>query len=73
MKFYEQDPHQVLVQEAIATEFPMPILRVILSVYQGVRILAIDGSIGPPIRASQPMLAGCFVAVALGKTLLLRT
>ena len=51
----------------------MPILRVVLNVYQGVRILAIDGSIGPPIRASQSMLAGCFAAVALGKVLLLWT
>ena len=73
MKFYEQVPHRIIVQEAIATEFLLAILRVVLGIYQGVRILAIDRSIGPPARASQSMLAGCFDAVSLGKALLLRT
>ena len=73
VKFYEQIPHDILLQEAIAVGFPLPVLRVVLSAYSGFRTLVLEGVSSAPARASRSILAGCFAAVSLGKVIMMRT
>ena len=73
VKCYENVPHDVLLSEAVATEFPLTILRVALLSYTAARRIVRDGAYSMPVHATRTVLAGCTHATALLKCLLMRS
>ena len=58
-KFYERIEHPFLIGEAVATDYPLRLLRLNLSAYRGVRRCSYHRALGKPICARRSVGAGC--------------
>ena len=72
VKCFENVPHAALLAEAVATDFPLGVLRLALASYCAARRLVRDGTCSRDVRATRSVLAGCVHATALLRCLLLR-
>lgn len=73
VKCYENIPHDVLLAEAIATNFSLDVLRLAMVAYTAARRIVRYGACSSVVNASRSVLAGCTHATALLKSLLMRT
>ena len=46
IKCYEQVPHQILVEEIVATGYPIRIARVCVAIYRATRFITVDSCVG---------------------------
>ena len=70
--FYEGIRHEALVADARELGFPMSVLHVAISVYQGPRLVLADQLASPSVKAGVGILAGCPIAPVLSKVALWR-
>ena len=71
LKFYELVSHKVLLREAKAVGFPLRLLKPLLAMYAGSRVLTV-GALAIEVQVKSTILAGCSCATTLAKVLLLR-
>ena len=60
--FYERGEHEDLIQSAMGLGFPELLLYLALSVYQGHRMVLVDGIVTPSFSVARGVLAGGPVA-----------
>ena len=65
--FYEHIDHHVLIYQALDLSFPALLLYLALSVYQGPRLVMVDGVASPTFAAKRGVLAGDPIAPLLAK------
>ena len=70
--FYEHIAHTKLIEDAVALGFPELLLFLALSVYQGHRMVIVDGVTSPAFAAQRGVLAGDPIAPILAKIALYR-
>ena len=70
--FYESLDHEVLLDEARATGFPVFLLRAALALYGAARYVRCGPFLAEPRFASRGVVAGCSLATTLVKVYLLR-
>ena len=70
--FYEHIDHHTLIQQALDLKFPPMILYLAMSVYQGPRLVMVDGVASPTFAAKRGVLAGDPVAPLLAKIALFK-
>ena len=70
--FYEHIAHAKLIEDALALGFPELLLFLALSVYQGHRMVIVDGVTSPAFAAKRGVLAGDPIAPILAKIALSR-
>ncbi len=63
--FFEAVKRLPLWHRARKLQFPLPILRIALSMYGSARVLALGGALSAPMEAEDGILAGCGFAMAL--------
>jgi hypothetical protein len=63
--FFESIKRRPLWNRARDLSFPLTILRVTLTMYEGTRMLSLGGALSAPMRAADGVLAGCGNAMAL--------
>lgn len=74
IKFSDQIPHEILLQEAVATSYPLGVLKVCLQICDATRLSVKEGRVAETdLRPRRSILAGCVVAVSLAKCLLTGT
>ncbi len=71
--FFETVDREVLMREAEALNYPLPILRAALSTYSAARMLTLQGRVTRELHPTVGVIAGCSLAMSLTKLLYLRT
>ncbi len=71
-KCFERVPHDLLVAEAVALNYPLPLLRLSLAAYGLPRVMTIDGVCSSMVIARQGITAGSGMATTELRVLLLR-
>ena len=72
VKCFERVPHDVLVREAAAVGYPLPLLRLALAAYKQPRVIAINGVYSAPLVAERGITAGSALATSELRVVLLR-
>ncbi len=70
--FFETVDREILMEEAAALGFPMPILRGALSMYSAARMITLQGRVARELYPTVGVVAGCSLAMALTKLLYVR-
>jgi len=72
VKYYESVPFALLLDEALATDFPLMVLRLCIKAYQFARWVSLFGMVEKGVRATRGIIAGCGGATTLVKLASLR-
>ncbi len=71
--FFETVDRQVLMREAAALHYPMPVLRGALAAYSAARFVTLQGRVSRELYPTVGVIAGCSLAMSLTKVFYLRT
>ncbi len=70
--FFETVDRQILMQEAHALDFPLPVLRAALGMYAAPRVITLQGRVSRELHPTVGVVAGCSLAMAMTKLLYIR-
>eukprot|EP00959_Pyramimonas_sp_CCMP1952_P468406 9493209-Pyramimonas_sp.AAC.1 len=71
-KAFEQITHHRLLQAAMATQFPLRQLKLLITLYRAPRILDLDGRASQVIHSLQSVIPGCHFATLMVQLALLQ-